>query len=48
MQAGPSFLASAGWFTRTAPNRAAVLLWQAMTGAILDFDGFVLINLPSH
>jgi hypothetical protein len=45
---GPSFFASAGWFTRTAPNRAAVLLWQAMTGAILDFDGFLFISLPSH
>jgi len=48
MQADPSFFASAGCLTKTAPNAAAVLLWHAMTGAVLAFDAFLLMNIPSQ
>jgi hypothetical protein len=45
MQACPSLFASAALRTFTAPNRAAVRLWQAMTGAVLDFDWCLLIRV---
>jgi hypothetical protein len=46
MQVWPSLLASAGCFISTAPKAAAMLLWHAITGAVLAFDALLLINLP--